>query len=199
MMPPLLGLRVEYNPELRKRDEWARLAPTLTTLGSFKGAPWDAWNADFSIELVYERQMLQAFDTHNHTHLLKRNALLLTPTRLDVHNRHQTAVTIRKFTEANRSSLGVIIYLMDTAVLGNEQINAVQSLGALHHYLSMGFAEPPQVLVVSDPSYLLDCISAYMKGISRANPTTVKIAGGKPLLFDTPGPSPFVSTIKDKQ
>lgn len=34
--PPTLGLRGEYNPELRKRDEWARLATTLTALGIMK-------------------------------------------------------------------------------------------------------------------------------------------------------------------
>lgn len=33
---PTLGLRGEYNPELRKRDEWARLATTLTALETMK-------------------------------------------------------------------------------------------------------------------------------------------------------------------
>lgn len=36
MPPPTLGLRGEYNPELRKRDEWARLSTTLTALGTMK-------------------------------------------------------------------------------------------------------------------------------------------------------------------
>lgn len=65
--------------------------------------------------------------------------------------------------------MGVIVYLMDAGSSGNDQVEAVQSLGALHHCLSLGFSEPPPVLVVSDASYLLDCISAYMKSVSRAN------------------------------
>jgi hypothetical protein len=36
MPPPTLGLRGEYNPELRKREEWARLAATLTALETMK-------------------------------------------------------------------------------------------------------------------------------------------------------------------
>lgn len=34
---PMLGLRGEYNPELRNWNEWPRLAPTLDALGFSKG------------------------------------------------------------------------------------------------------------------------------------------------------------------
>ena len=36
MPTPTLGLRGEFNPELRKRDVWARLATTLAALGTIK-------------------------------------------------------------------------------------------------------------------------------------------------------------------
>ncbi|KGO58177.1 hypothetical protein PEX2_066870 [Penicillium expansum] len=185
--PPTLGLRGEYNPELRKRDEWARLATTLTALGTMKeaspGPPktdfsslWGARDADFSFELIYQNRTLSTFDVLHQIHSIKLNALLLTPSRLNVTTRHQTATAIQNFTEANKNSLGVIVYLMDAISSGNEQIDAVQSLGALHHCLSLGFAEPPPVLVVSDASYLLDCIGAYMKSVSRANPIACSCA-----------------------
>ncbi|KAI2709211.1 hypothetical protein CBS147332_6270 [Penicillium roqueforti] len=184
---PTLGLRGEYNPELRKRDEWARLATTLTALETMKEASpepskkdfsslWAARDADFSFKLIYQSRTLSKFDVLDQTHSLKLNALLLTPSRLSVTTRHQTATAIQKFTEANKKSLGVIMYLMDARSSGNEQIEAVQSLGALHHCLSLGFSEPPPVLVVSDASYLLDCVSAYMKCVSRANPILVNTA-----------------------
>ncbi|KGO63762.1 hypothetical protein PEX1_037820 [Penicillium expansum] len=185
--PPTLGLRGEYNPELRKRDEWARLATTLTALGIMKeaspGPPktdfsslWGARDADFSFELIYQNRTLSTFDVLHQIHSIKLNALLLTPSRLNVTTRHETATAIQKFTETNKNSLGVIVYLMDAISSGNEQIDAVQSLGALHHCLSLGFAEPPPVLVVSDASYLLDCIGAYMKSVSRANPIACSCA-----------------------
>ncbi|CAG8909917.1 unnamed protein product [Penicillium egyptiacum] len=180
---PTLGLRGEYNPELRKRNEWARLATTLTALEAMKeaspGPPktdfsslWAARDADFSFELVYQNRTLSTFDVLHQIHSIKLNALLLTPNRLNVTTRHHTATAIQKFTEANKNSLGAIVYLMDATSSGNEQIEALQSLGALHHCLSLGFAEPPPVLVVSDASYLLDCIGAYMKSVSRANPVS---------------------------
>lgn len=121
---------------------------------------------------MYQTRILHNFNEQHRTCSLKLNALLLTPARLDVTNRHQTAVAIQRFTGANKSSLGVIVYLMDAGSSGNEQINAVQSLGALHHCLSLGFIEPPPVLAVSDASYLLDCIGTYMKSVSRANPVS---------------------------
>ncbi|KAJ5971391.1 uncharacterized protein N7479_001309, partial [Penicillium vulpinum] len=178
---PTLGLRGEYNPELRKRDEWPRLATSLTALGTMKeaslGSPktdfsslWAARDADFNFELTYQNRTLSTFDLLHQIHSIRLNALLLTPSRLHVTTRHQTATAIQKFTEANKNSLGVIVYLMDARSSGNEQVEAVQSLNALHHCLSLGFAEPPPVLVVSDASYLLDCIGAYMKSVSRANP-----------------------------
>ncbi|KGO78351.1 hypothetical protein PITC_059640 [Penicillium italicum] len=199
--PPTLGLRGEYNPELRKRDEWARLATTLTTLGTMKeaspGLPktdfsslWAARDADFSFELIYQNQTLSTFDVLHQMHSIKLNALLLTPSRLNVATRHQTATAIQKFTEANKNSLGMIVYLMDASLSGNEQIDAVQSLGALHHCLSLGFAEPPPVLVVSDASYLLDCIGAYMKNVSRANPIPVNSSGDKLFLPKSPVHAP---------
>ncbi|KAF4769127.1 hypothetical protein HAV15_008774 [Penicillium sp. str.  len=141
--PPTLGLRGEYNPELRKRDEWARLSTTLTALGTMKEALWAARDADFSFELTYQNRTLSTFDVLHQIHSIKLNALMLTPSRLSITTRHQTATAIQKFTEANKNSLGVIVYLMDAGSSGNEQIEAVQSLGALHHCLSLGFAEPP--------------------------------------------------------
>lgn len=135
-------------------------------------ALWAARDADFSFELIYQNRTLSTFDVLHQIHSIKLNALLLTPGRLGVYTRHQTATAIQKFTEANKNSLGVIVYLMDARSSGNEQIEAVQSLGALHHCLSLGFSEPPPVLVVSDASYLLDCIGAYMKSVSRANPVS---------------------------
>ncbi|KAJ6127975.1 hypothetical protein N7471_009192 [Penicillium samsonianum] len=199
--PPTLGLRGEYNPELRNRNEWARLAATLTALGTMKeastGPPkkdfsslWAARDADFSFELVYQNRTLSTFDVLHQIHSIKLNALLLTPSQLNVTTRHHTATAIQKFTEANKSSLGVIVYLMDASSSGNEQIEAVQSLGALHHGLSLGFAEPPPVLVVSDASYLLDCIGAYMKSVSRANPIPANTPGDKPLWSKSPTPAP---------
>ncbi|QQK47582.1 hypothetical protein Pdw03_5217 [Penicillium digitatum] len=199
--PPMLGLHGEYNPELCKRDEWARLATTLTTLGSMKeaspGPPktdfsslWAARDADFSFELIYQNRTFSTFDVLYQIHSIKLNALLLTPSRLRVTTRHQTATAIQRFAEANKNSLGVIVYLMDAGSSGNEQIEAVQSLGALHHCLSLGFSEPPPVLVVSDASYLLDCISAYMKSISRANPIQVDAPGDKVLWPKSPVPAP---------
>ncbi|CAG7939915.1 unnamed protein product [Penicillium nalgiovense] len=130
---------------------------------------WAARDADFSFELIYQNRTLSTFDVLHQVHSIKLNALLLSPRRLNVPKRHQTATAIQKFTEANKSSLGVIVYLMDAGSSGNDQIDAVQSLGALHHCLSLGFSDPPPVLVVSDASYLLDCIGAYMKSVSRAN------------------------------
>ncbi|KAJ5209965.1 hypothetical protein N7491_009776 [Penicillium cf. griseofulvum] len=203
--PPALGLRGEYNPELRKRDEWPRLAPTLAALETMKEeltvssslteaaenrfqllvpltpfqnvqvltplqALWAARDADFSFELTYQNRTLSTFDVLNQVHSIKLNALLLTPSGLNITTRHQTAIGIQKFTQANKNSLGVIVYLIDARSSGNEQIDALQSLGALHHCLSLGFSEPPPVLVVSDASYLLDCIGSYMKSVSRANP-----------------------------
>lgn len=135
-------------------------------------ALWAARDADFNFELTYQNRTLSTFDVLHQIHSIKLNALLLTPSRLSVATRQQTATAIQKFTDANKNSLGVIVYLMDARSSGNEQIEAVQSLGALHHCLSLGFAEPPPVLVVSDASYLLDCIGAYMKGVSRANPVS---------------------------
>ncbi|KAJ5462418.1 hypothetical protein N7530_010623 [Penicillium desertorum] len=198
--PPTLGLRGEYNPELRKREEWARLAATLTTLETMKeaspGTPktdfsslWAARDADFSFELIYQNRTVSAFDVLHQAHSVKLNALLLSPSRLKVPTRHQTAAAIQKFTEANKNSLGVIVYLMDAGSSGNEQVEAVQSLGALHHCLSLGFSEPPPVLVVSDASYLLDCISAYMKSVSRANSVPVNAPGDKPLWPKLPAPA----------
>ncbi|OQD69162.1 hypothetical protein PENPOL_c002G00943 [Penicillium polonicum] len=199
--PPTLGLRGEYNPELRKRDEWARLSTTLTALGTMKeaslGPPktdfsslWAARDADFSFELIYQNRTLSTFDILHQIHSIKLNVLLLTPSRLNVTTRHQTATAIQKFTEANKNSLGVIVYLMDARSSGNEQIEAVQSLGALHHCLSLGFTDPPPVLVVSDASYLLDCIGAYMKSVSRANPIPVNTSGDKLLWPKSPVPAP---------
>ncbi|CAI7657105.1 unnamed protein product [Penicillium discolor] len=198
--PPTLGLRGEYNPELRKRDEWARLSTTLTALGTMKeassGPPktdfsslWAARDADFSFELIYQNRTLSTFDVLHQIHSIKLNALMLTPSRLSVTTRHQTATAIQKFTEANKNSLGVIVYLMDAGSSGNEQIEAVQSLGALHHCLSLGFAEPPPVLVVSDASYLLDSIDAYMKSVSRANPIPINTSGDKLLWPKSPMPA----------
>ncbi|KAF7520244.1 hypothetical protein PCG10_009298 [Penicillium crustosum] len=198
--PPTLGLRGEYNPELRKRDEWPRLSTTLTALGTMKEASpgpsktdfsslWAARDADFSFELIYQNRTLSTFDVLHQIHSIKLNALLLTPGRLGVYTRHQTATAIQKFTEANKNSLGVIVYLMDARSSGNEQIEAVQSLGALHHCLSLGFSEPPPVLVVSDASYLLDCIGAYMKSVSRANPIPINTSGDKPQWPKSPMPA----------
>ncbi|OQD91745.1 hypothetical protein PENSOL_c049G06220 [Penicillium solitum] len=198
--PPTLGLRGEYNPELRKRDEWARLSTTLTALGTMKeaspGPPktdfsslWAARDADFSFELTYQNRTLSTFDVLHQIHSIKLNALMLTPSRLSITTRHRTATAIQKFTEANKNSLGVIVYLMDAGSSGNEQIEAVQSLGALHHCLSLGFAEPPPVLVVSDASYLLDCIGAYMKSVSRANPIPINTSGDKLLGPKSPMPA----------
>ncbi|CAI7657849.1 unnamed protein product [Penicillium crustosum] len=187
--PPTLGLRGEYNPELRKRDEWPRLSTTLTALGTMKEALWAARDADFSFELIYQNRTLSTFDVLHQIHSIKLNALLLTPGRLGVYTRHQTATAIQKFTEANKNSLGVIVYLMDARSSGNEQIEAVQSLGALHHCLSLGFSEPPPVLVVSDASYLLDCIGAYMKSVSRANPIPINTSGDKPQWPKSPMPA----------
>ncbi|KAJ5511206.1 hypothetical protein N7453_003309 [Penicillium expansum] len=183
--PPTLGLRGEYNPELRKRDEWARLATTLTALGTMKEALWGARDADFSFELIYQNRTLSTFDVLHQIHSIKLNALLLTPSRLNVTTRHQTATAIQKFTEANKNSLGG-----DCVLDGCDIIDAVQSLGALHHCLSLGFAEPPPVLVVSDASYLLDCIGAYMKSVSRANPISVNSSGDKLLWPRSPVPAP---------
>lgn len=118
-------------------------------------ALWAARDADFSFELIYKNHTLSTFDVLHQIHSIKLNVLLLTPSRLNVTTRHQTATTIQKFTAANKNSLGVIVYLLDARSSGNEQIEAVQSLGALHHCLSLGFTEPPPVLVVSDASYLL--------------------------------------------
>ena len=132
-------------------------------------ALWAARDADFNFELTYQNRTVSAFDVHHQAHSVKLNALLLSPSRLKVLTRHRTATAIQKFAEANKNSLGVIVYLMDAGSSGNDQVEAVQSLGALHHCLSLGFSEPPPVLVVSDASYLLDCISAYMKSVSRAN------------------------------
>jgi hypothetical protein len=115
---------------------------------------------------------MQSFEAHNQTYSLKLNALLLTPAQLDVKTRRQTAVGIQRFTETHKTCLGIIVYLMDGGASGNEQMQAVQSLGELHHCLSLGYAEPPPILVVSDASYLLDCIGAYMRGVSRANPVS---------------------------
>ncbi|KAJ5817253.1 hypothetical protein N7447_009486 [Penicillium robsamsonii] len=188
-----LGLRGEYSPELRKRDGWDRLSPTLTALGTMKEGIlrrrrrkqtsvvtlWAARGADFSFELTYQNRTLSTFDVLHQIHTIKLNALLLTPSRLNITTRHETAMGIQKFTEGNKNSLGVIVYLMDARSSGNEQIEAVQSLGALQHCLSLGFSEPPPVLVVSDASYLLDCIGAYMKSASRANPVSVNAPGDK--------------------
>ncbi|KXG52106.1 uncharacterized protein PGRI_083900 [Penicillium griseofulvum] len=210
--PPTLGLRGEYNPELRKCDEWPRLAPTLTALETMKEASprppktdfssmWAARDADFSFELTYQNRTLSSFDVLNQTHLIKLNALLLTPSALNVTTRHQTAIGIQKFTQANKNSLGVIVYLMDTRSSGNEQIDAVQSLGALHHCLSLGFSDPPPVLVVSDASYLLDCIGSYMKSASRANPIPVTTPRDEspmpkaPTPVSTSFPAPKFSTF----
>ncbi|OQE77508.1 hypothetical protein PENNAL_c0060G02325 [Penicillium nalgiovense] len=206
---PTLGLRGEYNPELRKREEWPRLAATLTALDTMKEgilwvplnpsqnvrtltlilALWAARDADFSFELIYQNRTLSTFDVLHQVHSIKLNALLLSPRRLNVPKRHQTATAIQKFTEANKSSLGVIVYLMDAGSSGNDQIDAVQSLGALHHCLSLGFSDPPPVLVVSDASYLLDCIGAYMKSVSRANSVPVNAPGDKPLWPKSPTPA----------
>ncbi|KAJ5520940.1 hypothetical protein N7463_001393 [Penicillium fimorum] len=188
--PPTLGLRGEYSPELRKRDEWGRLSPTLTALETMKEASpapprtdfsslWATREADFSFELTYQNRTLSTFDVLHQIHTIKLNALLLTPSRLNITRRHETAMGIQKFTEGNKNSLGVIVYLMDARSPGNEQIEAVQSLGALQHCLSLGFSEPPPVLVVSDASYLLDCIGAYMKSASRANPVPANAPGDK--------------------
>ncbi|KAJ5844471.1 uncharacterized protein N7525_002212 [Penicillium rubens] len=189
MPPPTLGLRGEYNPELRKREEWARLAATLTALETMKEALWAARDADFNFELTYQNRTVSAFDVHHQAHSVKLNALLLSPSRLKVPTRHRTATAIQKFAEANKNSLGVIVYLMDAGSSGNDQVEAVQSLGALHHCLSLGFSEPPPVLVVSDASYLLDCISAYMKSVSRANSVPVNPPGDKPLWPKLPAPA----------
>ena len=145
--------------------------PPLTLIQAL----WAARDADFSFELIFQSRTLSKFDVVDQTHSVKLNALLLTPSRLSVTTRHDTATAIQKFAEANKKSLGVIVYLMDVRSSGNEQIEAVQSLGALHHCLSLGFSEPPPVLVVSDASYLLDCVSAYMKGVSRANPVSISL------------------------
>ncbi|KAJ5153758.1 uncharacterized protein N7500_009197 [Penicillium coprophilum] len=184
--PLTLGLRGEYNSELRKREEWGRLCPSLTALGTMKEALWGARDADFSFELTYQARTLSTFDVLHQVHSIKLNALLLTPKRFHVTMRHQTAIGIQKFTEANKNSLGVIVYLMDVSSSGNEQIEAVQSLGALHHCLSLGFSEPPPVLVVSDASYLLDCIGTYMKNASRANPVPVNAPGDKSSVSKVP-------------
>ncbi|KOS47697.1 hypothetical protein ACN38_g1307, partial [Penicillium nordicum] len=49
---------------------------------------------------------------------------------------------------------------------------------------------PPPVLVVSDASYLLDCIGAYMKSVSRTNPIPVNTSGDKLLWPKSPAPAP---------
>lgn len=160
----------------------------VQTLTPFQ-ALWAARDADFSFELIYQNRTLSTFDILHQIHSIKLNVLLLTPSRLNVTTRHQTATAIQKFTEANKNSLGVIVYLMDARSSGNEQIEAVQSLGALHHCLSLGFTEPPPVLVVSDASYLLDCIGAYMKSVSRANPISVNAPRDKLLWSKSPVPA----------
>ncbi|KAJ6184076.1 hypothetical protein N7519_005377 [Penicillium mononematosum] len=59
------------------------------------------------------------------THSVKLNALLLSPSRLKVPTRHQTVTVIQKFTEVNKSSLEVIVYLIDAGSLGNDQVEVV--------------------------------------------------------------------------
>ncbi|KAJ5371754.1 hypothetical protein N7517_003760 [Penicillium concentricum] len=200
--PPTLGLRGEYSLELRKRDEWGRLSATLTSLGTMKEASpapprtdfsslWASRDADFRFELTYQARTLSSFDVLHQIQSIKLNALLLTPNRFHATMRHQTAMGIQKFTQGNKNSLGVIVYLMDARSSGDEQIEAVQSLGALHHCLSLGFSNPPPVLVVLDASYLLDCVGAYMKSASRANPVPVNALEDK---SSVPPPSTPVST-----
>lgn len=108
---------------------------------------------------------MQTFDAKRQTQEIQLSALLLTPMRFLVANRRQTGIVIQQFAEANKTSIGIIVYLMDMRSSGEQLVEAVQSLGALHHCLALGIAEAPPVLVVPDASYLLDCIEGYMRSL----------------------------------
>lgn len=140
----------------------------VTALGTMtEGAP-HASKRDFYFELTYQSTSTQSFAGFGPVKVIKLSALLLTPGSFQVANRRQTAATIQKFAETNKTSMEVILYLMDSRGSGQQQIEAVQSLGALHHCLSLGYTDAPPVLVVSDAAYLTDCIESYMKSLFRA-------------------------------
>lgn len=167
MAPPVSGLRGTYNTNLRSRDEWGRIGPMITALGTMTETFPRTSGRDFSFELTCHFPPVQTFDASRLVRTVNVNALLLSPAHFQVKHRRDTGTTIQQFAESNKRSASVILYLMDSSSSGAQQIEATQALGALHHCLSLGIADPPPVLVISDASYLLDCVEGFMRSLSR--------------------------------